>query len=120
MTDDQRTRIADEISGIQVGSGFYSTSIGSDAALEVADALIAAGVVTEDPEWEYGYELVESDTRDVLTRSGAFESFEAAQHWAQKAHKDESDPEYPPLDVLIVRRRKAGPWVPVKQEGAET
>lgn len=85
---------------------------------EHPDAMRAAvGVVAEEPEWEYGYELIESDTRDVLTRSGAFESEEAAGHWAQKAHTDESDPEYPPLDVLIVRRRKAGPWVPVKQEG---
>ncbi|RBO73508.1 hypothetical protein [Microbacterium sp. H6] len=87
----------------------------SKAVLVRWPGLSAEGVVAEEPEWEYGYELIESDTRDVLTRSGAFESFEAAQHWAQKAHKDESDPEYPPLDVLIVRRRKAGPWVPVEQ-----
>ena len=96
-----------------------------------------AGVVTEEPDWEYGYELIESDTRDVLTRSGAFESFEAAQHWAQKAHKDESDPDRRPrahqLRAGTFRRvaslatthdqdveRRVLPWVPVKQEGAET
>lgn len=50
-----RIRIADEISNIQVGSGSESTTIGITAALEAADALIAAGVVTEEPEWEYGY-----------------------------------------------------------------
>ena len=68
-------------------------------------------------EWEYAYELIESDTRDVLTRSGSFDTEQAARHWAPVAHRDESDPEYPPLDTLIVRRRKAGPWVPVNESG---
>lgn len=49
---DLRTRIADEISNIQVGTGYESTTIGITAALEAADALIAAGVVAEEPEWE--------------------------------------------------------------------
>lgn len=61
-------------------------------------------------EWEYAYELLESDTRDVFDRSGSFESVEAARHWAEKAQKEEEDPDYPPLDILIVRRRKAGKW----------
>lgn len=64
-------------------------------------------------EWEYGYELIESDTRDVLTRSGAFDNEPAARHWARVGHQNESDPEFPPLDILIVRRRKAGLWLPV-------
>lgn len=94
-------------------------SSGWDSMHAVLSEKLAAGVVAEEPEWEYGYELIESDTRDVLTRSGAFESEEAAQHWARKGHEAESDPDYPALDVLIVRRRKAGPWVPVKQEEVE-
>src|SRR5690606_6667598 len=87
----------------------------SERDLAEMRAILGAGVVAEEPEWEYGYELIESDTRDVHTRSGAFASEEAARHWARKAHEDESNPEYPPLDVLIVRRRKAGPWLPVEQ-----
>lgn len=51
--NDLRFRIADEISSIQVGSGYESTPIGITAALEAADALIAAGVVEAEPEWEY-------------------------------------------------------------------
>ena len=41
-----RTAIADEISGIVVGSGYESVTIGIDAALEAADALLASGVFT--------------------------------------------------------------------------
>src|SRR5690606_21706700 len=42
MTDEQsiRDEIADEISGIVVGSGYYSTFIGIDAAQEAADAIM--------------------------------------------------------------------------------
>lgn len=35
-----RSDIADEISGIQVGTGYESTTIGIDAALEAADAIL--------------------------------------------------------------------------------
>ncbi|GAB2699523.1 hypothetical protein BKA24_001813 [Microbacterium marinum] len=38
-----RSDIADEISGVQVGTGYESTTIGITAALEAADLLIAAG-----------------------------------------------------------------------------
>lgn len=57
--------------------------------------------------FEYGYELIETDTRNVVTRSGAFESEQAALHWGKIAVKGEN----PPLDLVVVRRRKAGPWV---------
>lgn len=121
---DLRIRIADEISNIQVGSGYESTTIGITAALEAADALIAAGVVTEEPGWEYGYELIESDTRDVLSRGWPFDTAEQAGEDAAKRAAEEFDPEYPPLIPQVVRRSKCGPWlavggwVPVKQEGA--
>ena len=36
-----REEIADEISGVVVGSGYYSTQIGREAALEAADAILA-------------------------------------------------------------------------------
>lgn len=36
-----RMQIADEVSGIVVGSGYYSAPIGIDAALEVADAVLS-------------------------------------------------------------------------------
>lgn len=37
---DIEEEIADEISGIQVGSGYYSTTIGIDAAREAATAIM--------------------------------------------------------------------------------
>ena len=42
-TEEDRIEIADEISGVQVGVGYESTTIGITAALEAADLLIAAG-----------------------------------------------------------------------------
>ena len=36
-----REDIADEISGVVVGYGYYSTQIGRNAALEAADAVLA-------------------------------------------------------------------------------
>ena len=41
--EEDREAIAGEISGVQVGVGYESTTIGITAALEAADLLIAAG-----------------------------------------------------------------------------
>lgn len=43
QNENLRQDMADEISGILVGTGFELTTIGISAALEAADALIAAG-----------------------------------------------------------------------------
>lgn len=53
------------------------------------DAEVRAGVVTEEPEWEYG---VAGPTGRMVNNG---------DYTIQQTH----------------RRRKAGPWVPVKQEG---
>ncbi len=106
---DFRWRIADEIASIQIGSGYESTTIGITAALEAADALIAAGVVTEEPEWEYGVRATgdnEPYTDHYDSLDAMSEEFDGRVFWN--------------VDEEIVRRRKAGPWVPVKPEGAET
>lgn len=113
---DLRIRIADEISNIQVGSGYESTTIGITAALEAADALIAAGVVAEEPEWEYriavgGEHEWPFGPRDE--EQGA--PLEEVQAALGGQHGD-------PMSGDIERRAKAipaGPLVPVKQEGAE-
>jgi hypothetical protein len=94
---DLRTRIADEISNIQVGSGYESTTIGITAALEAANALIAAGVVAEEPEWEDGIEYGYLDFEHGLIP--LMSGYEGITH---------------------ERPVRYGPWVPVKQEGAET
>ncbi|MBT2484821.1 MULTISPECIES: hypothetical protein [unclassified Microbacterium] len=88
-----------------------------ERAAEQAD-VVRAGVVAEEPDWEYGYELIESDTRDVLTRGFPFDTAAQAAVDALRRADEEFDPEYPPLSPEVVRRRKAGPWVPVNQEGA--
>jgi hypothetical protein len=116
MADDLRTRIADEISSIQVGSGYESTTIGITAALEAADALIAAGVVAEEPEWEYGvsYSTPSGPSIDGyrIRSYMKVESVEKAQEFAALVQRP-----------MIQKRTKAvpaGEWVsvPVKQEGA--
>lgn len=57
---------------------------------------------TDEPEWEYGIAL--------------FGEMDDVQPWAteEKALRELQD-----ADDILIRRRKAGPWVPVKQEGAE-
>ncbi|WP_417540765.1 hypothetical protein [Microbacterium maritypicum] len=112
---DLRIRIADEISNIQVGSGYESTTIGITAALEAADALIAAGVVAEEPEGRRQYtaayraangKVIPLETPNMLR--------EAAERTV--AEFTEEDPEGPDY---FVATRIMPPWVPVKQEGTD-
>ena len=58
MTDEQSVRdeIADEISGITVGSGYYSTTIGIDAAQEAADAIMPLIRRIQAEAWDAGFE----------------------------------------------------------------
>lgn len=42
-----RDLIADEISGIVVGHGYYSTSVGITASLEIADAILASSLIAQ-------------------------------------------------------------------------
>lgn len=112
MTD-IRMRIADEIAGIVVGEGYYSTTIGITAALEAADALIAAGVVAEEPEWEYG---VKFDWKPEPSYVGSYEN---CRYFMDQPNDSLEKHAYPDDTKTLLRRRKAGPWAPVKQEGAD-
>lgn len=50
MSDDaaeNRIALADEISGVAVGSGYESTTIGIDAAMEAADLILASDWLAE-------------------------------------------------------------------------
>lgn len=134
-TDEEREALVQEAR--QVAKASYSDSIlCQDAQLGFIDGVLwlqdrieepkpqgepsdAPGVVAEEPEWEYGYELLESDTRDVLDRGWPFDTAEEAKERADLRAKEEFDPEYPPLIPQVVRRHEAGPWVPVKQEAAD-
>lgn len=78
---------------------------------------LCAGVVTEEPEWEYG----------VTTKRGMHEHpyLDGAERYAA-AVRDEIEHGRVSGDlthygrVMKRTKAKAGPWVPVKQEGAET
>lgn len=79
-----------------------------DRALAAHDAEVRAGVVTEEAEWEYGVRATgdnEPFTDHYDSLDAMSEEFDGRVVWN--------------VDEEIVRRRKAGPWVPVKQEGAE-
>lgn len=74
-----------------------------------------AGVVAEEPEWEYGVrlhpdvEFAPNENRATYTPpTTPHPSLELAQDMAKL------NPRY---RATYHRRRKAGPWVPVKQEG---
>lgn len=91
-TEEDREAIAGEISGVQVGVGYESTTIGITAALEAADLLIAAGFhrtpapasdVQIRAEAERQYPLPPGRTRGDGTAEGvAQRAFEKGVEWA--------------------------------------
>lgn len=87
--------------------------------LAAHDAEVQAQVVAEEPEWEYGFQLRESDSGDVYDQEVGFDTEQDATDEGNKRIHDEDDDEYPPLALRLIRRAKSGPWVPVKQEGAD-
>lgn len=68
------------------------------------DAAVRDSVVSEEPEWEYGTEYDIDANESVFT---ATHSEEMARKWVAES----------PHDTGLVRRRKAGPWLPVEQKG---
>lgn len=73
----------------------------------VPEAEVRAGVVAEEPEWEYGVEHVQVD--GWVDRELHLNLAEAEEDYRTCG-----------MNCTLMRRRKAGPWLPVKQEGAET
>ena len=112
---DLRSRIADEISSIQVGSGYESTTIGITAALEAADALIAAGVVAEEPEGRRWFSAAyRAQNGNIIPIGDETVLAEYAQKTVDEfSREDDEGPNY------FLASRILSPWVPVKQEGAE-
>ena len=48
MSDELRDRIADELAGHPIGTGYYATSVGMDEAREMAQAVIEdLGLIVE-------------------------------------------------------------------------
>ena len=79
-------------------------------------------VVTEEPEWEYGYRLVGDDGNVYKTGFAYYdpaEPFERAKMRADEENEVREETGEPRLTPELIRRRKAGPWVPVEQ-GDET
>lgn len=74
----------------------------------------AAGVVTEEPESEYG---VKFDWKPEPSYVGSYEN---CRYFMDQPNDSLEKHAYPDDTKTLLRRRKAGPWAPVKQEGAET
>lgn len=81
-------------------------------AIEVLAALDGA----PEPEWEYGYELIEPDDRNVFERGGSHASAASAFREAKKRIEQEVAEGVPRLQYALIRRRKTGPWLPVEGE----
>lgn len=67
-------------------------------------------------DWEYTYELRESDTGDVFDRSfEAWATYSDARTFGvlRAVEENLASPGEPPLEACVVRRRKAGSWVEV-------
>lgn len=82
-----------------------------DRWLATHDAEVQAQVVAEEPGWEYGVRLTGGD-RDRRTAGYIYRWPSLAQAEDQAALNFDASAEF-------FTRIKAGPWVPVKQEGAE-
>lgn len=69
MSNEQsiRDELADEISGIVVGSGYYSTFIGIDAAQEAADAIMPLVRKAQAEAWDEGFDAGERDVMEHVT-----------------------------------------------------
>jgi hypothetical protein len=82
----------------------------------------AAGVVAEEPEWEYGTESRFEESSEVY-EAIEWGSREQAEEVAHDRNEEEGHEDgYVRLVYSVVKRIPevpAGPWVPVKQEGAE-
>ncbi|KTR79138.1 hypothetical protein NS234_01850 [Microbacterium oxydans] len=102
-----------------------ATPLGYQAALSVVQQMTLmiqaetearrAGVVTEEPEWEYSWAGTD-DEGDDWVMDDAFDTRGAAETYVTRPIGRWVNTD----NGTLVRRRKAGPWVPVKQEGAET
>lgn len=72
------------------------------------DAEVRAGVVAEEPEWEYGWHT--GSTVSLIGRREQIDEWLMVRGWKL----GEGD-----WGSRIMQRTAAGPWVPVKQEGAD-
>ncbi|VHM07292.1 Uncharacterised protein [Streptococcus pyogenes] len=94
----------------------------SDAAIDfnvlgvVPEAEVRAGVVAEEPEWEYRAVAWELDTENVYDSTRPAPSAGEAIDIAAAQRLLDSNADMPSLVIGVQRRRKAGPWVPVEQE----
>lgn len=78
-----------------------------DRALAAHDAEVRAGVVAEEPEWEYGWHT--GSTVSLIGRRDQVEEWLAVRGWKL----GEGD-----WGSRVMRRRVAGSWMPAEQEGA--
>lgn len=86
--------------------------LAADLVQELID-LRAALAEQGETEWEYGYELIEPDTRDVFERDGHYISTAFAYRAAKMRIHEERHPGVPGLQYSLIQRAKAGPWLPV-------
>lgn len=82
-------------------------------AADLVQELIDLRAEQGETEWEYGYELIEPDTRDVFERDGHYISTAFAYRAAKMRIHEERHPGVPGLQYSLIQRAKAGPWLPV-------
>lgn len=80
--------------------------------LAAHDAEVQAQVVAEEPEWEYGWAWADE------VDSGTVHGYHTSSTADERAELSKYRSEF--IAPVVDMRRKVTPWVPVKQEGAET
>lgn len=102
--------LGNEIARVRHGQDITASDLASRLApwLAAHDAEVRARFMAErEPEWEYGVEYEASSTETVFT---AAHSEAMARRWVEES----------PADTGLRRRRPAGPWQPVEENGAVT
>jgi len=111
---EERGRAFAEAAGVarNYDTGYDTTA--ATIAEALADAAAARGVLAEEPEWEYGWNWLSHPYTEAKSFSPQGDEQSRAD-FAEKTGRQISP-------VQVYRRTPAvpaGPWVPVKQEGAD-
>jgi hypothetical protein len=91
----------------RVWDGHHRIVVAMHLGLDTVPVEFSGGVVAEEPEWEYGGRHVAVSGWPRVQEHGSRE--DAEKDYATCG-----------MNCGVARRRDGGPWVPVKQEGAET
>lgn len=116
----QADRLDIEHEGVPLEGVVVRIAKAAIAARRESIRLLTAGVVAEEPEWEYGIHIegVKSG-KPFVELQRQLNGRALAEQAVERLRAQTGLPEWQPniTSATLIARRKASPWVPVKQEG---